>query len=271
MITNNSKIRENYFTESDIKQLIKAKLENQIKNLPYGFWRCKQGKEHSKIAIKYLIEEHLKIPIEQIPNQITAKTFHEVGLFRLLVEFFESSYFKALEYTYPGKFKPWDFPKGMTGIWDGKEGKKRAIEAIQNLLDGLSISESEIPSKLSYTTFKKHGLGGMLQILFNSSPFKAIDAVFPNKYQPWEFHVKNFWANESIESAKKATKWLVEVKLKKTKDELAQIRRKHFLQHSLGQMLKIFYQNSHLKALYDAYPNYFKQKYFFNDITKTYI
>ena len=263
MITNNPKIRENYFTENDIKKLIKAKLENQIKNLPYGFWRCKQGKEHSKIAIKYLIEEHLKIPIEQIPEQITAKTFHEVGLFRLLVEFFDSSYFKALEYTYPGKFNPWDFPKGMTGIWEGKDGKKRALEAIQKMLEDLSIAENEIPSKISYTTFKKYGLGGMLQILFNSSPFKAIDALFPRKFQPWEFHVKNYWTNESIETARKATKWLVEVKLEMKESELTEIRRKHFLHYSLGQMLKIFYQNSHLKALNDAYPNFYKQKYFF--------
>ncbi len=263
MTIKNSTERLIDLSEAEVKKLIKSKLNNKNSNLPYGFWRCAQGKEHSRIAIKYLIEDHLQLSLDEVPKKINAKIFHDIGLFRLLVEHFDSSYFKALEFTYPGKFKPWQFSKGMTGIWCGDAGKKRSHDAINYIINELDITKEKIPEELNYGTFKKFGLGGMLQTLYNSSPFLAIDSLYPNEFKPWEFHVKNFWVDKSIETAREATKWLVDEKLKLSANELNTIRRKHFLQYSLGQMLKKFYRNSHLVALYDSYPDLFKDKYSF--------
>ena len=259
----NTTDRQIDFTEDEVRVLIKLKLENKITNLPYGFWRCTKGKEHSKIAIKYLIEDHLNLELNDVPERVNAKTFHQVGLFRLLVEYFDSSYFKALEYTYPGRFKPWEFSKGMTGIWDGVQGMKRAHEAILYIINDLELTKDDIPKKISYITFKKYGLGGMLQTLFNSSPFQAVNSLYPGQFKPWEFHVKNYWQDKTIENARIATKWLVEEKLQSLNIELKDVRRKHFLHYSLGQMLKKFYRNSHLIALNDAYPDLLKHKYSF--------
>ncbi len=253
MIGNDISNEKTTLAEEEIKKLIKFKLEKKIAQLPYGFWRCEKGKEHSKVAIRYLIEEHLNLKLEEVPMNISAKTFHEAGLFRILVEFFDSSYFKALDYTYPGKFKPWQFSKGMTGIWDGESGLKRSLEAISYIIKKLNISEEDIPRKITYQVFKEFGLGGMLQTLYNSSPYQAINALYPNKFKPWEFSVKNYWKSVDNATAQEATKWLVEEKLHLTKEELIKVRRKHFLEYNLGQMLKEFYQNSHLTALEDVY------------------
>jgi len=239
--------------DEDIKKLIRFKLEKKIAQLPYGFWRCEKGKEHSKVAIRYLVEEHLNLKLDDVPKYISAKTFHEAGLFRILVEFFDSSYFKALDYAYPGQFKPWQFSKGMTGIWDGEIGVKRSLEAINYIIKRLNVAEDDIPKKITYQVFKDFSLGGMLQMLYNSSPYQAINALYPNKFKPWEFSVKNFWKNVDIKTAQEATKWLVEEKLKLTAEKLIKVRRKHFLEFNLGQMLKKFYQNSHLTALEDVY------------------
>ncbi|MBN1328971.1 MAG: hypothetical protein JXA54_05815 [Candidatus Heimdallarchaeota archaeon] len=239
--------------EDDIKKLIRFKLEKKIAQLPYGFWRCDKGKEHSRVAIRYLIEEHMNLKLEEIPMSISAKTFHDAGLFRILVEFFDSSYYKALDYVYPGKFKPWQFSKGMTGIWNGEDGIKRSLEAISYIIKNLNIAEEDIPRKITYQVFKDFGLGGMLQTLYCSSPYQAINALYSNKFKPWEFSVKNFWKNVDISTAQEATRWLVEEKLKLTTKELIKVRRKHFLEYNLGQMLKEFYQNSHLTALEDVY------------------
>ena len=250
---NQAKERSTSLTEEEVRKLIKYKLEGKIVQLPYGFWRCDKGKEHSKIAIKYLIEEHLKLDLDEVPKELTAKTFHEAGLFRILVEFFDSSYYKALEYTYPGHFEPWQFRKGMTGIWEGPPGKKRSLEAIKGLLKKLEIKFDDIPKKVSYKVFKDNGLGGMLQTLYNSSPFQAINALYPGKFKPWEFSVKNYWTKETIQTARKSTRWLIEEKLKLTPSEINKVKRKHFLDFNLGQMLRIFYQNSHILALTDVY------------------
>jgi hypothetical protein len=240
-------------TDEEVRRFIRFKLEKKIAQLPYGFWRCDKGKNHSKIAIKYLIEKHLELKLEDVPKKVSAKTFHDAGLFRILVEFYDSSYFKALDYAYPGYFKPWQFPKGMTGIWKGENGFNRSLEAIKFIIKSLEIIEEDIPKKITYQTFKDFGLGGMLQTLYNSSPYQAINSLYPDRFKPWEFSVKNYWKNETINTAREATNWLVEIKLKLTPKDTNLIRRKHFLQHNLGQMLKIFYKNSHLLALEDAY------------------
>jgi hypothetical protein len=240
-------------TEEEVQRFIRFKLEKKIAQLPYGFWRCDKGKIHSKIAIKYLIEKHLGLKLEEVPMKVSAKTFHDAGLFRILVEFYDSSYFKALDYTYPGYFKPWQFPKGMTGIWKGQSGYNRSLEAIKFIIKSLEIKEEDIPRKITYQTFKDYGLGGMLQTLYNSSPYQAINSLYPDRFKPWEFSVKNYWKNETIDTAREATNWLVEIKLKLKPKDTNLIRRKHFLQNNLGQMLKIFYKNSHLLALEDAY------------------
>ncbi|MGC9778744.1 MAG: hypothetical protein HZR80_05835 [Candidatus Heimdallarchaeota archaeon] len=247
------KIRTTNLTEDEVKKLIKYKLEKKIVQLPYGFWRCDKGKEHSKTAIRYLIEEHLALDIDEIPKKVTAKTFHEAGLFRILVEFFDSSYFKAIDYTYLDYFKPWQFSKGIKGILDGEEGRKRSLEAIKQVIDSMNLALDEMPKKIDYKVFKQHGLGGMLQTLYNSSPYLAINALYPKTFKPWEFSVKNYWKNETRDTAEEAIKWLVEEKLNLDKNEIWKVRRKHFLHYNLGQILKIFYQNSHILALTYVY------------------
>jgi len=247
------KPKGNIWSEFEVKELISAKLKSNQMQLPHKFWRGPNGKEHAKIAIKYLIEDHLQLEQHEIPQTITANTFHEAGLYRILVEFFDSSYFKAIDFVYPGAFDPWEFPKGMTGIWDGKIGRKRAHQAIKQMIKDLQITQDEIPKNINYRIFKEFNLGGMLQTLYNSSPYQAINDVYPNKFKPWEFHIKNYWRNESLTTARAAVKWLVKEKMKTPNGKIYLIRRKDFLDYSLGQMLKVFYENSHLRALQDVY------------------
>jgi hypothetical protein len=120
-------------------------------------------------------------------------------------------------------------------------------------LNALEIKFEEIPKKVSYKIFKENGLGGMLQTLYNSSPYQAINALHPGKFKPWEFSVKNYWAKETLLKARESTKWLIEEKLKFTPNDIRKVKRKHFLDFNLGQMLRIFYQNSHILALTDVY------------------
>jgi len=248
-----NKPKGNVWSEYEVKELIRAKLRSNQMQLPHKFWRGQNGKEHAKIAIKYLIEEHLQLELNEIPQTITASTFHDAGLYRILVEFFDSSYFKAIDCVYPGVFRPWEFPKGMTGIWDGKIGRKRAHQAIKQMIKKLEITRDEIPKNINYRIFKKFNLGGLLQTLYNSSPYQAINDVYPNRFKPWEFHIKNYWRNEPLTTAHAAIKWLVKEKMKTPSRNIYLIKRKDFLEHSLGQMLKVFYENSHLKALEDVY------------------
>jgi hypothetical protein len=55
---------------------------------------------------------------------------------------------------------------------------------------------------------------GMLQSCFNSSPFEAINAAYPNKFKPWELPKVPICFWNSKENCIAALKWVTKEKLK---------------------------------------------------------
>ena len=60
----------------------------------------------------------------------------------------------------------------------------------------------------------------MIMKCFGNSPYEAINNAYPNKYKEWEFSFvpRGFWNDK--ENGIKATKWLIEEKLKLNDKEL---------------------------------------------------
>ena len=110
------------------------------------------------------------------------------------------------------------FPKGF---WQQPEAKQNAAKCTRYLIEEiLKYDDEKIKEKNSVSLFSKNKLSGMLAICFNNSPYEAINNAYPNKYKEWEF--KNvplgYWENK--ENGIKATKWLIEEKLKLDDEEL---------------------------------------------------
>ncbi|MBU3217420.1 hypothetical protein LL033_25925 (plasmid) [Clostridium estertheticum] len=59
--------------------------------------------------------------------------------------------------------------------------KSTAVELYKMLL----ISENDIKKFICTNVFIENGLYGLLGILYNGSPFKAINAVYPGRFNPW--------------------------------------------------------------------------------------
>lgn len=153
------------------------------------------------------------------------------------------------------------FPKGF---WQQPEALNNAKIITQYLIEEkLKWSDEEIKEQLSVKVLKENGLGGMSLCCFNSSPFKAIDHAYPNKFNAWEFPFvpSNYWSdvNNGVEHGIKATKWLIEEKLKLSDEELKeQLSKKLFIENKMGSMLNICFNNSPYRAISLAYPNKFK-------------
>lgn len=122
----------------------------------------------------------------------------------------------------------------------------------------LQWTDEEILKKLSQATFVKHKLGGLLDIIFDSSPQRAFHFIYPDKFKPWEFRQvpSGFW-NET--TAIESIKWLLEEKLK-WDDE--QIKKKYNInvleQYGIGSMVRKLYGGSPYTILDLAYPDRFK-------------
>ncbi len=78
-------------------------------------WVGKEGLELSKEAVKWLVEEELRIPLEEIPNVISKRVFMKYGLDSMTQVLFGHSPFKCIDFVYPGRFNKEDFKSAYGG------------------------------------------------------------------------------------------------------------------------------------------------------------
>ncbi len=129
-------------------------------------------------ATRWLIEERLGIPAEDIPKRISIREFHMNGLSKLL-DLFNQNLSQVIENAYPGKFRPWQFNE-QAEIWKSSEALETAQEATEWLInDRLHLSHDKASQHLTRRHFLNNGLGFMLGALFNHSHFLALENVIP--------------------------------------------------------------------------------------------
>ena len=198
-----------------------------------SFWNLKTAKE----ATIWLIEEKLKWNDDDIKEKLSANTFIKNSL-TSIISLFNGSPYLAIENAYPGKFKPWELPSVPKKNWNVKTAREATIWLIE---EKLKWSDEDIKEKLSANTFIKNSLGGMLTILFNNSPYLAIENAYPGKFKPWEVArvSKKFW---NMKTAREATIWLIEEKLKWSDEDVKEkLTLNTFKENSLKSMLNYLF------------------------------
>ena len=198
-----------------------------------SFWNLKTAKE----ATIWLIEEKLKWNDDDIKEKLSANTFIKNSLTSIISLFNGSPYF-AIENAYPGKFKSWEFSKVPKNFWNMETAKEATMWLIE---EKLKWSDEDVRRNLSQNTFKENSLRGMLAILFNESPYRAIDNAYPGKFKPWEFKriPNNFW---NLKTAREATIWLIEEKLKWSDEDVKEkLTLNTFKENSLKSMLNYLF------------------------------
>lgn len=93
------------------------------------------------------------------------------------------------------------------GFWVPPFGITYAVNILKYVIeDILKWNENDIIEKYDVNLFKKYKLCGLLAGVFNNSPFEALNAVYPNKFQAWQFNRKpfNYWKKDKnvIEAVK---------------------------------------------------------------------
>lgn len=125
-------------------------------------------------ATRWLIEERLGIPIEEIPKRISIREFHMNGLSKLL-DLFNQNLYQVIENAFPQKFKPWQFNE-QSELWKAPDALETARQAtIWLIQDRLHIEEAKAAQHISRRHFLNNGLGFMLGTLFNHSHFLALE------------------------------------------------------------------------------------------------
>ena len=243
---------------TNVSEISKYYLEEVLakgKSFPSGTWKCDEKYENAKNVTITLIESVLKWTYEDIRNKLTLNIFKKYSVLSMLVKVFNGSPYLAIENAYPGKFKPWELPCVSNSFWNLKTAKEATIWLIE---EKLKWNDEDVKQKLSLNIFRQYSLTGMLNYLFNNSPYLAIDNAYPGKFKAWEFSKvpNNFW---NLKTAKEVTIWLIEEKLKWDDEDLKQnLSANTFKENSLACMLNLLFNGSPYLAIENAYPRKFK-------------
>ncbi|MEK4433113.1 DUF4046 domain-containing protein [Paenibacillus sp. FSL M7-0802] len=182
---------------SEIITIYREVLEGKRARFPNYFFDGKQGKTHLICLTQYLLEKHLNIPTKDIPNKVNARLLWSHRL-RPPASMHGWSFMELIQHAYPGQFHSWQFKQVSNGYWRGHIGLERAVETIKYVIENkCNIPHNKIPQHIDFHFFKQHRLTGILS-LFGDSPYQAINAVYPNQFQPWEFNnvPMNYWRSD---------------------------------------------------------------------------
>lgn len=158
-----------------------------IESFPRGFWKRSDASENAKKITRYLIEDRLKWNENDIKKNININIFKSNSLTGMISKYFNASPFKAIDNAYPGRFKPWELKSVSKNYWNKDTAKEATIWMVE---EKLKWNDKDIKEKLSARIFYSNGLGGLLAVMFNYSPFKAIDNAYPGKFKKEDF--KNY-------------------------------------------------------------------------------
>jgi hypothetical protein len=187
----------NFYEVIDCYQKVLSGTKKRFDN---GFFEDGFGKEYLAWMTRFLIESCLRIPIEEIPDKVSAQILWSHRL-RPGAKYFDFKFLEVIENAYPNRFLPNEFKQVPHGYWQGEEGKKRGIELVKYIIEEkCNIPVQDIPNVIDHHFFKKNRLLGIFEI-FDSSPFKVVDAVYPDKnFKSWQFENApiNSWNNEQI-------------------------------------------------------------------------
>ncbi|HMA36918.1 MAG TPA: hypothetical protein VKY74_20860 [Chloroflexia bacterium] len=231
--------------------------------VPNGWWKGLDATEHAQAATRQMIGElgWGGLSADELALRVRTATFRAHGLQGMLKHIYGDSPYAALADLYP-QLQPWQMDVAPNGYWLDAEGRGRARRATRWLLARLGLlgrPPAEIAAALNAPLFTAHGLSGMLQIVYNNSPYAALVDLDP-AIQPWQMGMApaGYWQGPiGQEHARTATRWLLEQLGLATADPHhigAQVDLDTFATWGLGGMVMVVYENSPYAALADVVP-----------------
>lgn len=238
--------------EKSATEIYKDLLLGKIKRFPNKFLESEVGFNYSnaKEVTIYMIENVLGWNEDEVKKKLSIKVFKENKLLGMLRRVFNGSVYEALNNAYPGKYHEWELVSVPKGYWNLETAKKATKWLIE---EKLKWSEDEVKENLCLEVFISNGLYGMIHNVFNGSIYEALNNAYPDKYLKWELSStpRGYW---NLETAKEATKWLIEEKLKLSEDEAKEkLIKKHFIENGLNGMLQKVFNGNVKKALRNVY------------------
>lgn len=220
-------------------------LSRSISRFPEFFWEGSEGQKRGLECLEYLLFTKLGWSYEDVPKKFSKRVLINHKLAGMLSRCFHNSPLECILTFMGDRYKPWEYNVAPRHYWTRETG----LMATQYMIESLNWNDEDIKEHLCLNTFKNFGLLSMLMKIYNASPYKAIDDLFPNKFKEWELRnvPLNFW-NE--DRCKEAILWVIDNKLGDNYKTMSfEEIRKIFIDNGLGYILKQYF-NSSIKKMF---------------------
>lgn len=221
-------------------------LNRDISRFPEFFWEGEEGKKRGLKCLDHLLFTKLKWKIEDVPNKFRKSVLTKNKLGGMLAQCFHNSPLECILTLMGDTYKPWEYNVAPTNYWT----KETGLFATNYMINKLKWNDEDIKEKICLKTFKDFGLLPMLMKIYDGSPYKAINQLYPGRFKEWELNnvPLNFWNDDNC---KKAILWVIENKLgnRYTEIPLEEIRA-IFVKSGLGYILQHKFNNS-IKKIFD--------------------
>lgn len=238
-----------------LTDISKYYLEEVLKNgkkFPHGTWNGDEKYENAKNVTRTLFEKVLKWNDEDIRNKVSSNVFCQNCLSGMFKNLFKGSVYATLNNAYPGKFYFWELSSSK--VPNLGYNSEILAQATRWLIEKkLGWSEKDVCEKLRKKTFIENSLSYVLSV-FHSCPYLVLENAYPGKYKPWQLHytTKMYW---NLETAKEATKWLIEEKLMWDNEDVKKyLSPEIFYENGLRYMLITLFKSNPYLAIENAYP-----------------
>ena len=169
------KLRELVYKSGPVG-VYKMVLDGTLKQFPKGFWSMPENIDYARDCTMYLIEKVLKWDKEQIKENFGKDTLAKYKLMGMYIKVCNNSVYKAINYAYPNKYKPWELRR-MGFIWSDET----KIEAIKWLVeDRLKIDPRKASNIVDVQIMKDNELCTLLK---DCSISKLLSMAYPDIYK----------------------------------------------------------------------------------------
>lgn len=162
-----SEIVKECFPEFDIKPW-------ELKCCPNGFWK---SKKHCKQVTQWIAKkENIHRDHKKFAKIISADLYEKYGVQKAVYAM--GGLYNIVNYTYPGRYKPWDLNK-IAVVTDDI-----VIAATKWLIEErLKWSFDDVCNNLTAKTFYDYGIGNVLCKGCRHSPIIALEKAYPGIYK----------------------------------------------------------------------------------------
>lgn len=247
-------VNVNMLTATEVYQQV---FSGKRSRFPAGFWSEEGNIERAIEITKYFFEKILEYSREDICTKLDTQTFYKHCLCGMIKNVFNNSVFKTVDAAYPGEYKPWELKRTHSNCWNSKQRGKEAICWL--IEEKLRWSDKQVCDNLTLEIFKNNGLSGMMSMLYNDSPYLAIESAYPGKYKPWELPQGYIGIWEKEERKVEAIRWLIEEKLKWNHEKVClYFSNKVIKENKLDGLATVHYLSCPYEMLEAAYPGEYK-------------